>query len=128
MGVGSTLLKILLSLGAVGVVLAVAVTGSAMPVDTLEQSNEPVPVFWTFLAVTDHIVISPSSATIQAGSSQGFTVEAFSDPMTSAGDVTSSATFSITDGSCCRRELHGDRAGPSHRDGVVRRRRRIRRR
>ena len=98
---GRTLLKILLSVGVAGVVLAVAVTGAAMPVDAPQPSNDPVPVFWNLLDVPDHIVISPSSASIQAGSSQGFTVEGFSDPVTSSGDVTSSATFSITpDGSC----------------------------
>ena len=49
----------------------------------------------------DHIVISPSSATITAGGSQAYTAQAFDSAGNSLGDVTSSTTFTILpDGSC----------------------------
>jgi parallel beta-helix repeat protein len=49
----------------------------------------------------DHIVISPSSATITAGGSQGYTAQAFDAANNSLGNVTSSTTFSILpNGSC----------------------------
>src|SRR5207253_2087858 len=52
-------------------------------------------------AGVDHIVISPSSATISAGGSQTYTAEGFDASSNSLGDVTSATTFSITpDGSC----------------------------
>ncbi len=54
----------------------------------------------TVLSV-DHIVISPSDASIQAGGSQAYTAEGFDTAGNSLGDVTSSTTFSIDpDGSC----------------------------
>jgi len=52
-------------------------------------------------AVLDHIVISPSSASIGAGGSQAYTAEGFDASNNSLGDVTSSTTFSIgPNGSC----------------------------
>ena len=51
--------------------------------------------------VLDHIVISPSSATITAGDSQTYTAEAFDQYDNSLGDVTGTTTFSLSpDGSC----------------------------
>src|SRR5439155_1397406 len=52
-------------------------------------------------AVLDHIVISPSSATISAGGSQTYTAQGFDASNNSLGDVTASTSFSISsDGSC----------------------------
>jgi parallel beta-helix repeat protein len=49
----------------------------------------------------DHIVISPSSATISAGSSQAYTAQGFDASNNSLGDVTASTAFSIApEGSC----------------------------
>jgi PKD repeat protein len=49
----------------------------------------------------DHIVISPSNATIQPGGSQNYTAEAFDTDGHSIGNVTGSTSFSIgPDGSC----------------------------
>src|SRR5205823_1620046 len=45
-------------------------------------------------SVLDHIVISPSSATISAGGSQAYTAEGFDASNNSLGDVTASTTFS----------------------------------
>jgi hypothetical protein len=51
--------------------------------------------------VLDHIVISPSSATISAGGSQAYTAEGFDASNNSLGDVTAFTTFSISpNGSC----------------------------
>jgi parallel beta-helix repeat protein len=55
----------------------------------------------TASSTLDHIVISPSSATISAGGSRTYTAEGFDAANNSLGDVTSSTTFSITpNGSC----------------------------
>jgi parallel beta-helix repeat protein len=52
-------------------------------------------------SVLDHIVISPSSATITAGGSQTYTAEGFDASNNSLGDVTAATTFSIApNGSC----------------------------
>jgi len=49
----------------------------------------------------DHIVVSPSSATITAGGSQGYAAQAFDAANNSLGDVTASTTFTMApDGSC----------------------------
>jgi hypothetical protein len=49
----------------------------------------------------DHIVISPSTATITAGASQTYTARGFDASNNSLGDVTANTTFSITpNGSC----------------------------
>lgn len=49
----------------------------------------------------DHIVISPSKATIQPGGSQSYTAEAFDTDGASMGNVTANTRFSIgPDGSC----------------------------
>jgi PKD repeat protein len=49
----------------------------------------------------DHIVISPSNATIQPGGTQAYSAEAFDTDGDSMGSVTANTTFSIApDGSC----------------------------
>jgi parallel beta-helix repeat protein len=51
--------------------------------------------------VVDHIVISPSGASIGAGGSQSYTAQGFDSSGNSLGDVTSSTSFSISpNGSC----------------------------
>jgi hypothetical protein len=61
----------------------------------------------------DHIVISPSSATITAGGSQSFTAQAFDSSNNSLGDVTSATTFTIApDGSCTAATCTATTAGP----------------
>ena len=55
----------------------------------------------TASATLDHIVISPSSATISAGGTRTYTAQGFDAANNSLGDVTSNTTFSITpNGSC----------------------------
>ena len=55
----------------------------------------------TASATLDHIVISPSSATIAAGGTRTYTAQGFDAANNSLGDVTSNTTFSITpNGSC----------------------------
>ena len=52
-------------------------------------------------AVFDHIIISPSNATIQLGGSRSYTAEAFDTDGGSMGNVTVDTNFSIApDGSC----------------------------
>ncbi|HEV8450525.1 MAG TPA: right-handed parallel beta-helix repeat-containing protein [Gaiellales bacterium] len=61
----------------------------------------------------DHIVISPSSATITAGGSQSFTAQAFDSSNNSLGDVTAQTTFTIApDGSCTAATCTATTAGP----------------
>jgi hypothetical protein len=61
----------------------------------------------------DHIVISPSSATITAGGSQAYTAQAFDALDNSRGDVTSATTFTVTpDGSCTLASCTASIAGP----------------
>ncbi len=51
--------------------------------------------------VLDHIVISPSSATITSGGSQSYTVTGYDASNNSLGDLTGTSTFTISpDGSC----------------------------
>jgi GMP synthase-like glutamine amidotransferase len=64
-------------------------------------------------AVLDHIVISPSSATITAGGSQAYTAEGFDASNNSLGDVTASTSFSISpNGSCTGATCTATAAGP----------------
>jgi len=49
----------------------------------------------------DHIVISPSTATITAGGSQAYTAEGFDAVGNSVGDVTAFTTFSISPNGAC---------------------------
>jgi hypothetical protein len=66
---------------------------------------------WT-VGNLDHVVISPVTATIAAGGSQPYTLEAFDVP-NSRGDVTGTATFSITpDGSCTGATCTATAPGP----------------
>ena len=53
-------------------------------------------------AVLDHITLSPTQATVTAGTSQAFTVEGYDSSGTDLGDLTADAAFSIQDssGSC----------------------------
>jgi parallel beta-helix repeat protein len=63
-------------------------------------------------AVVDHIVISPSTATISAGGSQTYTAEGFDASGNSLGDVTAQTTFSIApDGSCASATCTATTAG-----------------
>jgi len=55
----------------------------------------------TSSGVLDHIVISPSSATISAGGSQSYTAEGFDASNNSLGDVTAFTTFSVTPNGVC---------------------------
>jgi hypothetical protein len=60
-------------------------------------NGPPLPLSSNF----DHIVISPSQATIEPGGSQAYTVEAFDTDGHSMGKVTADTNFSIgPDGSC----------------------------
>src|SRR5439155_997717 len=64
-------------------------------------------------AVLDHIVISPSSATISAGGSQAYTAQGFDASNNSLGDVTASTSFSISpEGSCSRNVCTANAGGP----------------
>ena len=68
-------------------------------------------------AALDHITISPSTATINAGGTQAYTSEAFDVYGNSRGDVTGLTTFSITpDGSCALARLRLDGLRCPHRD------------
>ncbi|MFL5928033.1 MAG: nitrous oxide reductase family maturation protein NosD, partial [Gaiellaceae bacterium] len=49
---------------------------------------------------SNHILISPASATTTAGSSQAYTAKSFDNAGNLIGDVTSSTKFEISDGSC----------------------------
>jgi parallel beta-helix repeat protein len=61
----------------------------------------------------DHIVISPSSATISAGGSQAYTAEGFDASNNSLGDVTAFTTFSISpNGSCTGASCTATVGGP----------------
>ncbi|HAM51056.1 MAG TPA: hypothetical protein DCP92_10345, partial [Nitrospiraceae bacterium] len=61
----------------------------------------------------DHIVISPSSATINAGASQAYTATGYDASNNVVGIVTSSTTFSISpDGSCTGATCSATVAGP----------------
>jgi outer membrane protein assembly factor BamB len=52
-------------------------------------------------AALDHLVLTPSSATIAAGESQTYIAEGFDAYDNSLGDVTSATTFSISGGGSC---------------------------
>ena len=60
-----------------------------------------------------HITISPSSATITAGSSQAYTAQGFDAANNPLGDVTASTSFTIApDGSCTGNSCTATSAGP----------------
>jgi parallel beta-helix repeat protein len=64
-------------------------------------------------AVVDHIVISPASTTVAAGSAQTYTAEGFDASNNSLGDVTAFTTFSISpDGTCLAASCAATAAGP----------------
>jgi hypothetical protein len=70
----------------------------------------------------DHIVITPSAATIAAGGAQDFTTQAFDAFNNSRGDVTAATTFSIgPDGSCanatCTATVAGAHTVTANHDG-----------
>ena len=79
--------------------------GDALGTDSIQAStaalqSDVVTTTWT-VGPPHHIVVSPASATINAGGSQAYTVEAFDAINDSLGDVTNSTVFSILpDGSC----------------------------
>jgi parallel beta-helix repeat protein len=61
----------------------------------------------------DHIVVSPSPATIVAGAARGYTAEGFDAAGNSVGDVTAFTTFSILpDGACTGSVCTATVAGP----------------
>jgi PKD repeat protein len=63
-------------------------------------------------AVLDHIIVSPSNATIQPGGSRSYTAEAFDSDGGSMGDVTADTHFSIApDGSCKDNTCTAKKAG-----------------
>jgi outer membrane protein assembly factor BamB len=76
--------------------------GSATGTATLHVNAGPL----------DHLVLSPSSATITAGGSQTYTAEGFDASNNSLGDVTSATTFIVIGGSCsgasCTATVPGD--------------------
>ncbi len=64
------------------------------------------------LAVFDHVVIAPSTATIKTSGSQAYTAEAFDTDGKSMGDVTANTGFSIApDGSCSGNECTATQPG-----------------
>ena len=68
---------------------------------------------WTPPGVLDRIVIAPASATIAAGASQAFTVEAFDRFDYTRGDVTADTQFAISpSGSCNGASCTPAAAGP----------------
>ena len=72
----------------------------------------------------DHIVVSPSSATITAGGSQEYTIEAFDAGNNSLGDVTGATSLSMTpDGECtgasCAATVAGAHSVIATYDGAV---------
>jgi hypothetical protein len=67
----------------------------------------------TEAAAIDHIVVSPSPAAISAGDTQTYSVEAFDAQDNSLGDVSGSATLTISpDGSCSGNVCTATTAGP----------------
>ncbi|TML89627.1 MAG: hypothetical protein E6G06_14165, partial [Actinobacteria bacterium] len=61
----------------------------------------------------DHIAVSPAGATLTAGGSLSFTVEAYDAAGNDIGNATASSTFAITaDGSCTGNACTATRAGP----------------
>jgi PKD repeat protein len=69
-------------------------TGADSYAWTIDTGGAEEPVF-------DHIVVSPSNATIQPGGSQNYTAEAFDTDGNSMGNVTADTSFSIApNGSC----------------------------
>jgi parallel beta-helix repeat protein len=62
----------------------------------------------------DHIVISPSSATISAGGSQAYTAQGFDSFNNSLGDVTAFTTFSIAPEGTCTGSVCTANAGGPH--------------
>jgi parallel beta-helix repeat protein len=62
----------------------------------------------------DHIVISPSSATIGAGGSQAYTAQGFDASNNSLGDVTAFTTFSIGPEGTCTGSICTANAGGPH--------------
>ena len=84
-----------------GVTLNTSGTQTITVNDTVQTSKTGSANVSVSPAALDHITISPSSATINAGGTQAYTSEAFDVFGNSRGDVTGLTTFSITpDGSC----------------------------
>ena len=64
----------------------------------------------------DHIVISPATATIDAGGSQAYTAQGFDAANNSLGDVTAATTFTIApNGSCTGATCTATATGAAHR-------------
>jgi hypothetical protein len=62
----------------------------------------------------DHIVISPSSATISAGGSQTYSAQGFDAANNSLGDVTALTTFSVSPEGTCAGSICTANAGGPH--------------
>jgi hypothetical protein len=76
-------------------------------------SSNTVQKTWTPPGALDHIAITPGSATVAAGTSQAFTVEAFDRFTYSRGDVTADAVLSISpNGSCAAGSCTASAPGP----------------
>jgi hypothetical protein len=60
----------------------------------------------TFAQGTDHLVLSPSTATITAGDSQAYTAEGYDTYNNDLGDVTAETTLSIHGGGSCNNTAH----------------------
>jgi hypothetical protein len=63
-----------------------------------ESSGDVATIATIFVRVLNYIVISPPNASVAAGDSQAYTVEAFDQYDNSLGDVTSSTSFSMSVG------------------------------
>jgi len=69
----------------------------------------------------DHLVLSPASATVTAGTTQTYTAEGRDTYGNSLGDVTGSTTFTIAGGTCVAADCTNTTAGRAPRDRHVRR-------
>jgi outer membrane protein assembly factor BamB len=69
---------------------------------------------YAFHLVADHLVLSPSGATINAGATQAFTAEAFDASNVDLGDVTALTTFTIGAPGTCTLNSCGATIGGSY--------------
>ncbi len=64
--------------------------------------------------VVDHIVVSPSTASVTAGTTQAFAVRAYAPDGTDLGDVTSASAFSSTGSASCTANTCGSTTAGSY--------------
>ncbi|MFL5926676.1 MAG: carbohydrate binding domain-containing protein, partial [Gaiellaceae bacterium] len=96
-----------------GATCTAAVDGSHTVTATVGEITGSATLQVTEAAAIDHIVVSPSPAAIGAGDTQTYSVEAFDAQDNSRGDVSGSATFTISpDGSCSGNVCSATTAGP----------------